>query len=105
MEVGEIMTIAQTILLGMLASNGLFAFITFLINRHDAKKETPERIMLKALGADRLGVLLRDWMHNDIRPASEWKTIEDLYNGYIALGGNSEIKKLYKEAQEIPTTE
>ena len=99
------MTIAQTILLGMLASNGLFAFITFLIGRHDQKKETPERIMLKALGADRLGVLLRDWMHSDIRLASDWKIIEDLYNGYIALGGNSEIKKLYQEAQEIPTTE
>jgi hypothetical protein len=99
------MTIAQSIILGMLASNGLFAFITFLISRHDQKKETPERIMLKALGADRLGVLLRDWMHSDIRLASEWKTIEDLYDGYIALGGNSEIKKLYQEAQDIPTTE
>ena len=99
------MTIAQSIILGMLASNGLFAFITFLISRHDQKKETPERIMLKALGADRLGVLLRDWMHNDVSPASEWKTISDLYDGYIALGGNSEIKKLYKEAQDIPTTE
>lgn len=99
------MTIAQSIILGMLASNGLFAFITFLISRHDQKKETPERIMLKALGADRLGVLLRDWMHSDIRLASDWKTIEDLYNGYIALGGNSEIKKLFEEAQDIPTTE
>ena len=99
------MTIAQSIILGMLASNGLFAFITFLISRHDQKKETPEKVMLKALGADRLGVLLRDWMHSDIRLASEWKTIEDLYDGYIALGGNSEIKKLYQEAQDIPTTE
>ena len=99
------MTIAQTILLGMLASNGLFAFITFLISRHDQKKETPERIMLKALGADRLGILLREWMHSDIRLASEWKTIEDLYDGYIKLGGNSEIKKLYQEAKDIPTTE
>lgn len=99
------MTIAQSIILGMLASNGLFAFITFLVSRHDQKKETPERIMLKALGADRLGVLLRDWMHNDVRPASEWKTISDLYDGYIALGGNSEIKKLYQEAKDIPTTE
>ena len=101
----EIKTIAQTILLGMLASNGLFAFITFLISRHDQKKEPPERIMLKALGADRLGVLSRDWMHSDIRLASEWKTIEDLYDGYIKLGGNSEIKKLYQEAKDIPTTE
>lgn len=99
------MTIAQTILLGILASNGLFTFIQYLISRHDAKKETPEKVMLKALGADRLGILLRDWMHSDIRLASEWKTIEDLYDGYIKLGGNSEIKKLYQEAKDIPTTE
>ena len=99
------MTIAQTILLGILASNGLFTFIQFLMNRHDAKKKTPEKEMLKALGADRLGILLRDWMHSDIRLASDWKIIEDLYNGYIALGGNSEIKKLYQEAKDIPTTE
>lgn len=100
-----IMDIGTKIFIAILASNGLFTFIQFLISRHDAKKETPERIMLKALGADRLGVLLRDWMHNDVRPASEWKTISDLYDGYIALGGNSEIKKLFKEAQDIPTTE
>lgn len=101
----EIVTIAQTILLGILASNGLFTFIQFIISRHDAKKETPEKVMLKALGADRLGILLRDWMHSDIRLASDWKIIEDLYDGYIKLGGNSEIKKLYQEAKDIPTTE
>lgn len=100
-----IMDFGTKIVLAIFASNGLFAFIQFLISRHDQRKDTPERIMLKALGADRLGILLRDWMHSDIRLASDWKNIEDLYEGYTALGGNSEIKKLYKEAQEIPTTE
>lgn len=93
------------IIVALVTSQALIELVKYLIERHDKQKETPERLMLKALGADRLGVLLRDWMHSDIRTAGEWKIIEDLYTGYRALGGNSEIKKLYEEAKEIPTTE
>lgn len=95
----------QEIFIAILGAEAVFRFIEYLIDRHDRKKETPERMMLKALGADRLGVLLRDWMHSDIRTASDWKIIEDLYAGYRALEGNGEIKKLYEEAKEIKTTE
>lgn len=95
----------EQILIAVLGGGNLLLFIKFLIERHDAKKVSPERLMLKALGADRLGVLLRSWMHSDIRLASEWKIIEDLYQGYVALGGNSEIKKLYQDAKDIPATE
>lgn len=93
------------IVLAILASNALFAFIQFLIQRHDQKKQSPERMMLKALGEDRLTVLLKDWLHADVRTATEWKTITALYKGYKALGGNDGIDKLYAEAKEIPTTE
>lgn len=93
------------IIVALVTSQALIELVKYLIERHDKQKETPERLMLKALGADRLGVLLRDWMHSDVRTAGEWKIIEDLYTGYRALGGNSEIKKLYEEAKEIPTTE
>lgn len=95
----------QEILIAVLGAEALFRFIEYLIDRHDKKKETPERIMLRALGADRLGVLLRDWLHSDVRTASDWKIIEDLYAGYVGLEGNGEIKKLYDEAKTIPTTE
>ena len=93
------------IVLAILASNALFAFIQFLIQRHDSKKQSPERMMLKALGEDRLAVLLKDWLHADVRTATEWKTITALYKGYKALGGNDGIDKLYAEAKDIPTTE
>lgn len=69
------------------------------------KKESPEQIALRALCEDRLGVLLRDWLHADERSATDWKIIEGLYKGYEALAGNGEIKILYKEASEIKTTE
>lgn len=98
------MTITEVIIV-VLGSNAIWTFIQYLIDRHDKKKETPERIMLRALGEDRLGVLLRDWLHSDVRTATDWKIIDALYKGYEALSGNGEIKILYKEASEIKTTE
>lgn len=93
------------IAIAVLGANALFSFIQFLITRHDEKEESPERIMLRALGEDRLGVLLRDWLHSDERLADDWRIIENLYDGYTALKGNGEIKKLYEEAKELKTTE
>ena len=93
------------IAIAVLGANALFSFIQFLITRHDEKNESPERIMLRALGEDRLGVLLRDWLHSDDRYADDWRIIESLYDGYRALDGNGEIKKLYEEAKDLKTTE
>lgn len=63
------------------------------------------KVAVRALCEDRLGVLLRDWLHDDVRTAQDWKIIEGLYAGYDALAGNGEIKILYKEASDIKTTE
>ena len=89
----------------VLGSNVLFEFVKWIVERRDKKKESPEQIMLRALGEDRLGLLLRDWLHSDVRLADDWRIIESLYTGYRALGGNGEIKKLYEEASELHTTE
>lgn len=94
-----------SIIMALVTSQAVIELIKYLIDRHDKRKQTPERMMLKALGADRLGVLLRDWMHSDIRTAGDWTIIEDLYAGYRALEGNGEIKKLYQEASDLKTTE
>lgn len=89
----------------VLGSNVIFEFIKWIVERFDMKKQSPERLMLKALGEEKLGKLLRKWMHSDVRLADDWRIIEALYEGYTALGGNGEIKKLYEEAKNIPTTE
>lgn len=94
----------QTIIVALLGG-GFFAFLQFLIQRYDQRKESPERLMLRALGSDRLYVLLCDWKHADVRPASEWETIDNLYKGYKALKGNGEISKLYEECKDIETTD
>lgn len=98
-------TLLTQIVIAVLGADALFKFIEWLIERKDKKNESPERIMLRALGEEKLGVLLRGWLHSDVRLADDWRIIENLYSGYKALGGNGEIKKLYEEAKEIPTTE
>ena len=89
----------------VLGSNAVFEFIKWAVERNDKKNESPEKITLRALAEDRLGIKLRDWLHSDVRLADDWRIIENLYEGYRALGGNGEIKKLYEEAAELHTTE
>lgn len=98
-------TLVTQIVIAVIGADALFKFIEWLVERRDKKAESPERIMLRALGEEKLGKMLRKWLHSDVRLADDWRIIENLYNGYTALGGNGEIKKLYKEAKEIPTTE
>lgn len=100
---------SQTILIQLLAivlgSNALFEFIKWLVDLITNKNESPERIALRALCERELDQMLHRWLHADERTANEWRIIENLYTGYRGLKGNGEIKKLYEEAQKIPTTE
>lgn len=89
----------------VLGSNALFEFIKWSFERYDKKHESPEKITLRALAEDRLGIKLREWLHSDERLADDWRIIDNLYEGYRALNGNGEIKKLYEEAAELHTTE
>ena len=99
------MNIAQTILLGILASNALFTFIQFLITRHDQKKDTAEKRALRNILARDLSVDLKEWLHADVRTADDWEIIYNNFKSYEELGGNGKIHKLYDECKEIPTTE
>ena len=98
-------TMITAIVVAILGSNALVELIKWIAERRDRKKETPERIMLRALGEEKLGKMLRKWLHADERLADDWRIIENLYDGYRALGGNGEIKKLYEEASQLKTTE
>lgn len=94
---------AATIIIAVLGSNVIVELIRIIAEK--VGKETPEKIAIRALCEDRLGVLLRDWLHSDVRLADDWRIIENLYTGYRALDGNGEIKKLFSEASELKTTE
>lgn len=100
------MTIAQTVLLGILASNGLFVFIQYLITRHDDKKKaeqnSPIKDALLALCSERLESLLHKWLKGNLdMTAARWAAIDNLYKAYTSLGGNGEIKALYDIAKEV----
>lgn len=114
------MNIAQTVLLGILASNGLFVFVQYLITRHDEKKKeakeaeqkkqneeqiAPLKDALLALCSERVESLLRKWMNGDYHTVARWATIEHLFKAYEALGGNGEIHALYEIAKEIKPKE
>lgn len=100
---------SQTILIQLLAivlgSNALFEFIKWFVELIINKNESPERLALRALCERELDQMLHRWLHADERTADDWRIIENLYTGYRGLKGNGEIKKLYEEAQKIPTTE
>lgn len=98
-------TTITAIIIAVLGSNAVVELIKWIAERRDKKKDSPERIMLRALGEEKLGKLLRKWLHSDERLADDWRIIKNLYEGYRALGGNGEIEKLYEEASQLKTTE
>lgn len=97
-------TVAQLVI-AFFGCNAVFEFIRYLIERHDEKKESPERMALRALCEDRLDQMLHGWLHSDVRKADTWRIIKNLYTGYRGLKGNGEIEKLYEEASDLKTTE
>lgn len=102
----DIMNLAQTILLGILASNALFTFIQFLITRHDQRKDSPVKQALLALCSERLESLLHKWLSGDVdHTVARWAAINNLFKAYESLGGNGEIRALYDIAKDIKPTE
>lgn len=102
------MTFAQAIIVGVVTSTAISQLVIFFVQRHDARKMTPEKQALLALCSERLESLLRKWIHADAedRTASRWATIAYLYNAYHALNGNGDIEALYNVAKDLkPTTE
>lgn len=97
--------IAIAVLTSQAVIQAVIEFIKYLIDRHDKQRDSPERKVLRALGADRLEARLKAWKHADVRTADEWENIEHLYEGYRELGGNGSIRKLFEECAEIETTD
>ena len=94
----------QTIIIAILSADALFAFIQFLIQRHDRKKDSPEKRALKNLLARMLMIDMKEWLHSDTRTPEQWEIIHNNYESYSELGGNGKVHKLYDECKELNTT-
>ena len=78
-----------------IASNALFGFVMFLINRNDTKKE-----LLRGLAHDRIKHLCVAYIERgDISEAEFEELTKYLYEPYKKAGGN---EKLYKSAIALP---
>lgn len=91
-----------TIVLAIFASTGFWSFISQLINNHKRKK-TPQEQMIMAIGRDRLLFLSKSYMKAGFIPDDEYDNFKLMGEAYIALDGNTNVKRKFLEAVELDT--
>ena len=86
------------VIVAVLASSGLWAFLTTRMDKRDTKTD-----MLVGLGHDRIMFLGmkyidRGWINHD-----EYENLYTyLYEPYEKLGGNGSAKKIMNEVEKLP---
>ncbi len=86
------------ILLAVLASSGLWAFITKLSERKDVKTR-----MLVGLGHDRIMWLGMKYIERGWITQDEYENLyEYLYKPYKAMGGNGSAERVMQELNKLP---
>lgn len=91
-----IITVAGSVL----ASSGLWTFITLKMNKKDASHS-----MLVALGHDRIMALGTAYVkRNEITP-DEIENIEMLYVPYEKMGGNGSAKRMMEAVHRLPVVD
>ena len=96
------MTLIEGIVAAIFASTGFWAFITYLIQRKDAKTSA-EGQMLKGLGHDRICYLGESYINRGYVTKEEYENLHDyLYVPYKKLGGNGTAEKIVKDVANLP---
>ena len=91
-----------SIVLAVFASTGFWAFVQKLYDNHK-KKKTPQDLMLLALGRDKLLYLSKKYLEMGYIPDDEYESFKDMGEAYLAMEGNSRVKRKYFEALELDT--
>lgn len=97
------MTIEQiiiTVFTSILASSGLWAFISSRFDKNNAERELLVgigHVELVFFGMQYIG---RGWITRD-----EYETLQELYKPYIKLGGNGSGTKIMNEIERLPIKE
>ena len=92
--------IILTIFTSVLASSGLWAFLTSKIERSTAEKDILIGIGHIELVFFGMQYIERGWITKD-----EYETMKELYDPYIKLGGNGSGKKIMTEVEKLPMHE
>ena len=90
--------IVLTIISSVLASSGLWAYITKRLEKKDVKTE-----MLIGLGHDRIMYLGMVYIERGYITSDEYENLyEYLYKPYEKMGGNGSAKRIMSEVNKLP---
>mgnify|MGYP004468561263 FL=1 len=101
MGMGEIIAVVT-------GATAFWAFVQFLISRHDAKEEkenSNEKLqndMLLGLAHDRILFLTDKYIRRKAITLKEKRNLEYLYRPYRGLHGNGDCQIGYEECQKLP---
>ena len=97
------------IVVAVIGSNAIFAFIQFLITRHDNKKtalskhEQAQNDMIIGLGHDKLLYLTDKFVQRGGVTLKERRNLDYIYKPYRAAGGNGDCQIGYEACEKLPT--
>lgn len=93
--------LAITIVIAVLGSSGLWAFIQRKTDSKDARTR-----MLIGLGHDRIVQLGVNYIERGYITKDEYENLHDyLYKPYEMIGGNGSAKRIMEEVQHLPLRE
>lgn len=94
------MTVEQvilTIVTAILASSGLWAFISSRLDKNSSERELLVGIGHVELVFFGMQYIERGWITRD-----EYETLQELYRPYVKLGGNGSGTKIMHDVEQLP---
>ena len=94
------MTVEQvilTIVTAILASSGLWAFISSRLDKNSSEQELLVGIGHVELVFFGMQYIERGWITRD-----EYETLQELYKPYVKLGGNGSGTKIMRDVEQLP---
>ena len=94
----EMIQILITVVTSVLASSGLWAFLTRIADKKDVKTE-----MLVGLAHDRILYLGMNYVERGYITQDEYENLHDyLFTPYKKLGGNGSAARVMREVNKLP---
>ena len=92
--------VVLTVATSILASSGLWAFVSSRVDKNNSEQELLIGIGHVELVFFGMQYIERGWITRD-----EYETMQGLYKPYIKLGGNGSGTKIMSEIEQLPIKE